>query len=39
LRQRYLTPANALKKTWNNVFRLRRKGKKGKAKATQAAEK
>jgi predicted metal-dependent phosphoesterase TrpH len=32
LRQRYLTPANALKKTWNNVFRLRRKGKK-KAKA------
>jgi len=25
LRQRYLTPANALKKTWNNVFRLRRK--------------
>jgi predicted metal-dependent phosphoesterase TrpH len=30
LRQRYLTPANALKKTWNNVFRLRRKGKKGK---------
>jgi hypothetical protein len=28
LRQRYLTPANALKKTWNNVFRLRRKGKK-----------
>src|SRR5580698_7538083 len=31
LRQRYLTPANALKKTWNNVFRLsRRKGKKAK---------
>jgi predicted metal-dependent phosphoesterase TrpH len=29
LRQRYLTPANALKKTWNNVFRLRRKGRKG----------
>jgi predicted metal-dependent phosphoesterase TrpH len=28
LRQRYLTPAGALKKTWNNVFRLRRKGKK-----------
>ena len=27
LRQRYLTPANALKKTWNNVFRLRRKAK------------
>jgi hypothetical protein len=27
LRQRYLTPANALKKTWNNVFRLRRKKK------------
>jgi predicted metal-dependent phosphoesterase TrpH len=27
LRQRYLTPANALKKTWNNVFRLRRKRK------------
>jgi predicted metal-dependent phosphoesterase TrpH len=27
LRQRYLTPANALKKTWNNVFRLRRKPK------------
>ena len=25
LRQRYLTPASALKKTWNNVFRLRRK--------------
>ena len=25
LRQRYLTPAGALKKTWNNVFRLRRK--------------
>jgi hypothetical protein len=25
LRQRYLTPANAFKKTWNNVFRLRRK--------------
>ena len=25
LKQRYLTPANALKKTWNNVFRLRRK--------------
>ncbi|HEY0256736.1 MAG TPA: PHP domain-containing protein [Candidatus Methylacidiphilales bacterium] len=25
LRQRYLTPANALKKTWNNVFRLRRR--------------
>jgi len=24
LRQRYLTPTNALKKTWNNVFRLRR---------------
>jgi predicted metal-dependent phosphoesterase TrpH len=24
LRQRYLTPASALKKTWNNVFRLRR---------------
>ena len=30
LRQRYLTPANALKKTWNNVFRLRRKGRKAK---------
>jgi hypothetical protein len=30
LRQRYLTPASALKKTWNNVFRLRRKGKKPK---------
>jgi predicted metal-dependent phosphoesterase TrpH len=28
LRQRYLTPANAFKKTWNNVFRLRRKGKR-----------
>lgn len=28
LRQRYLTPANALKKTWNNVFRLRRRGRK-----------
>ena len=28
LRQRYLTPANALKKTWNNDFRLRRKGRK-----------
>jgi predicted metal-dependent phosphoesterase TrpH len=28
LRQRYLTPANAFKKTWNNVFRLRRKSKK-----------
>ena len=27
LRQRYLTPASALKKTWNNVFRLRRKRK------------
>ncbi len=27
LRQRYLTPKNALKKTWNNVFRLRRKRK------------
>jgi predicted metal-dependent phosphoesterase TrpH len=27
LRQRYLTPANALKKTWNNVFRLRRRRK------------
>jgi predicted metal-dependent phosphoesterase TrpH len=27
LRQRYLTPANAFKKTWNNVFRLRRKRK------------
>ena len=27
LRQRYLTPASALKKTWNNVFRLRRKKK------------
>jgi len=27
LRQRYLTPANALKKTWNNVFRLRRRPK------------
>jgi len=27
LRQRYLTPGNALKKTWNNVFRLRRKRK------------
>jgi hypothetical protein len=25
LRQRYLTPASAIKKTWNNVFRLRRK--------------
>lgn len=25
LKQRYLTPANALKKTWNNVFRLRRR--------------
>ncbi len=25
LRQRYLTPASALKKTWNNVFRLRRR--------------
>jgi hypothetical protein len=25
LRQRYLTPANAFKKTWNNVFRLRRR--------------
>jgi predicted metal-dependent phosphoesterase TrpH len=36
LRQRYLTPANALKKTWNNVFRLRRKARKGKAKAEQA---
>ncbi len=28
MRQRYLTPANALKKTWNNVFRLRRKNRK-----------
>ncbi len=27
LRQRYLTPANAFKKTWNNVFRLRRRRK------------
>lgn len=27
LRQRYLTPRDALKKTWNNVFRLRRKRK------------
>jgi predicted metal-dependent phosphoesterase TrpH len=27
LRQRYLTPAGAFKKTWNNVFRLRRKRK------------
>jgi hypothetical protein len=27
LRQRYLTPKNAFKKTWNNVFRLRRKRK------------
>jgi predicted metal-dependent phosphoesterase TrpH len=27
LKQRYLTPANKLKKTWNNVFRLRRKRK------------
>jgi predicted metal-dependent phosphoesterase TrpH len=27
LRQRYLTPAGKLKKTWNNVFRLRRKGR------------
>jgi predicted metal-dependent phosphoesterase TrpH len=27
LRQRDLTPGNALKKTWNNVFRLRRKRK------------
>jgi predicted metal-dependent phosphoesterase TrpH len=27
LRQRYLTPASALKKTWNNVFRLRRRPK------------
>ena len=27
LRQRYLTPASALKKTWNNVFRLRRRRK------------
>ena len=27
LRQRYLTPKNAIKKTWNNVFRLRRKRK------------
>jgi len=27
LRQRYLTPAHSLKKTWNNVFRLRRKRK------------
>lgn len=25
LKQRYLTPTNALKKTWNNVFRLRRR--------------
>jgi predicted metal-dependent phosphoesterase TrpH len=25
LRQRYLTPASAFKKTWNNVFRLRRR--------------
>jgi len=25
LRQRYLTPAGALKKTWKNVFRLRRR--------------
>jgi predicted metal-dependent phosphoesterase TrpH len=35
LRQRYLTPANALKKTWNNVFRLRRKKK---AKREEVAE-
>ena len=34
LRQRYLTPANALKKTWNNVFRLRRR--KGKKQAQEA---
>jgi predicted metal-dependent phosphoesterase TrpH len=27
LRQRYLTPTSALKKTWNNVFRLRRRRK------------
>ena len=27
LKQRYLTPANKIKKTWNNVFRLRRKSK------------
>jgi predicted metal-dependent phosphoesterase TrpH len=34
LRQRYLTPANAFKKTWNNVFRLRRhKGKREKVAA------
>jgi predicted metal-dependent phosphoesterase TrpH len=34
LRQRYLTPANAFKKTWNNVFRLRRrKGKREKVSA------
>ncbi|MEI9998522.1 MAG: CehA/McbA family metallohydrolase [Verrucomicrobiota bacterium] len=31
LRQRYLTPASALKKTWNNVFRLRRKRPAAKA--------
>jgi predicted metal-dependent phosphoesterase TrpH len=35
LRQRYLTPANAFKKTWNNVFRLRRG--KGKRKETAGA--
>jgi predicted metal-dependent phosphoesterase TrpH len=29
LKQRYLTPANKIKKTWNNVFRLRRKSKVG----------
>ena len=32
LRQRYLTPKSALKKTWNNVFRLRRR-KKGRTAA------
>jgi predicted metal-dependent phosphoesterase TrpH len=35
LRQRYLTPASAFKKTWNNVFRLRRR--KRKTPATKAA--
>lgn len=28
LRQKYLRPGDALKKTWNNVFRLRRKRKR-----------
>jgi len=37
LRQRYLTPANALKKTWNNVFRLRRKRKPKAARVEEAA--